>query len=752
MFLFAIGFLAGDLYVQSLSALPTNAILLAMAMLCLMIYFITRKHVLYAYLLIAFTLGFTYTAWYANHILSWTLPHESEGKPLLLRGSIVSLPSQKQWATSFLFAVTEPFHAKIKLSERQLPNLNVGDEWQFLARLKRIHSTKNPGGYDYEAWALQSKLRATGYIVASNDNKKLAHHWYVSTINQVRQYLQTQLNQHLPASKTAPWLMALTIGERNNISADDWEVLRNTGTNHLLAIAGLHIGIIAALAHFFVSWSWRRFPSLLLRFPAQHAGACGALIAAISYSAMAGFSIPTKRACIMLIVLMMGLLRRRQLNPWNTWALAMLLVMLLNPLSLLEESFWLSFGTIALIIYGMSGRLQTNSFWWKWGRAQWIIGIGLIPLSLLFFQQCSLISFVANTIAIPWLSFFILPFTFFATLFIFISPTVTSFLLAIADFSLSGLWKILNFLAHLHFAVWHQAMPSMMILIITTIGILILLLPAGFPGRYIGSIWILPLLFFKPATPELGKYWLTLLDVGQGLSVVVQTHSHVLVFDAGPRFSADFDMGESVVVPYLRQIGIQKVDEMIISHGDNDHIGGAKAIMNAFDVTAIHTSVPEKFGHANLCLAGVAWQWDQVQFRFLHPSAEMLDLDNNSSCVLRIDNGKQHVLLTGDIEKQAEQELVANHAAELMADVLVAPHHGSKTSGFKPFVSRVHPTYVLYAIGYRNRYHFPNASIVHTYDSIHATQLDTATAGAIQFKFNQPPSLYRQMNRHYWFD
>lgn len=287
-------------------------------------------------------------------------------------------------------------------------------------------------------------------------------------------------------------------------------------------------------------------------------------------------------------------------------------------------------------------------------------------------------------------------------------------------------------------------------------GIVILLLPRGFPGRILGIVFLLPMMFYQVSKPQSGEMWLTLLDVGQGLSTVIQTQHHTLIFDTGPKLSANFDMGASVVVPFLRSANISRIDKLVVSHGDNDHIGGASAIIKQFPVAVIKTSVPDLLGsQAELCLRGQSWEWDGVNFKFLYPTNEFLNLGNDSSCVLQISNQQQTILLTGDIEKFAEKNLLSIDAANLKSDILIAPHHGSKTSADLHFIKNVKPSYVLYATGYRNRYHFPHALVVERYTDLGVKQLNTVETGAIQFRIKQnaelnKPLLYRIINKHYW--
>lgn len=751
-----LAFLCGVLLLQVFVKLP-SLLWLIIVIVAIVGFLLFKKARFHARLFIACACGFAWCLWFAHAQTAWTLTSDLEGKTIPITGYIASIPSVSMTGTSFLFFVTKVQSEKVSgvvhLSWRESQTvLRVGDQWQFYVRLKKPYGTMNPGGFDYEAWVLQEGIRANGYVVAKLTNQLLSQHWYIHPVDRVRQYFKEKIEANLPVSNTSPWISALTVGERNDIDAKNWQVLRNTGTNHLMAIAGLHIGFMAILAHFVVSNLWRCLPRLTLMVPAPNAGAVAALLMALTYSAMAGFSIPTQRACLMLFVFLLITLRRRHAGAWHAWCCALLCVLLNNPLCVLTESFWLSFGSVALIIYGVSGRLMPTGLWWKWGRIQWVIAVGLVPLSVALFHQCSLVSFVANSIAIPWVEFVIVPLSLLGCFFLLVSAKAGGFILWLADKILSVLWSVLAWLAHLPGVVWYQTVPSMWVLVAAILGVVFLLFPIGFPGRYFGLVGLLPLILFKPAVPRAGDAWLTVLDVGQGLSAVVQTQNHVLVFDAGPRLSASYDMGDSIVVPFLHFIGAHNVDMLVVSHRDNDHIGGAQAILTQLPVRAVKTSVPELLPNARYCLRGDAWQWDGVDFEFLHPSLDTLGLDNDSSCVLRITIGKQHILLTGDVEKKAEKDLVATVAADLPADILVAPHHGSKTSGLASFVEAVNPHYVVFAVGYRNRYHFPHQSVVLQYQAMGVEALETAKTGAVQFQLGVDNflNLYRVEHRHYW--
>jgi len=751
MRIFSLAFLFGVVLLQHFTFLPDKKWVWILLFLSVVMLKLSKKMLIVS----ACAFGFAWALHFAYSQMSWTLPHESEGKNLLITGYIASIPDQAQFGQTFLFSVKKTNEQSIKSLihltwQNKFVHLRAGQEWQFTVRLKKIHGTMNPGGFDYEAFALSQGIRANGYIVNKEKNKLLSDHWYHYSLDRIRQHVKEKIERNLPVSNTSPWIVALVTGERRGINQENWQVLRNTGTNHLMAIAGLHIGFMASFTFAIVAWCWRRIPFLTLNIPAPIAGGLAALMIALAYSALAGFSIPTQRACLMLSIFLVIALLRRHVFSWHAWSLALLAVLLINPLSVLNESFWLSFGSVALIIYGASGRLNPHNIWWKWGRIQWVIGLGLIPFSIWLFQQFSFVSFVANSIAIPYVGFLLVPLCLFGSFTLFFSEKMGGIILLFADKLLSFLWGILAWLAHLPWASWHQVVPNYWTLIAACIGIVIVLIPAGFPGRMLGIIWMLPLFLYHPVTPKSGELWFTLLDVGQGLSSVVQTKNHLLVFDTGAKLSVSFDMGESVVVPFLHTLGAKRIDMLVISHGDNDHRGGAQAVIDQFFVTQIKTSAIEKFSqhNASYCLRGEKWNWDGVDFEFLYPSSQELNLDNNSSCVLKISTREQSFLLTGDIEKSAEKYLVENEKNKLASNILIAPHHGSKTSAIDEFLQAVNPKTVLFAVGYRNRYHFPNALVLEKYRAQGVTQYDTANAGAILF--SPSLSLYRRDNPHYW--
>lgn len=754
---FTLAFLAGSSVLQLFHYFPPVSLIGVIILLMISIFPLINK--ITQILILGLALGFIWTWLYASYYLEFNLLPDWENKTVEVQGTISSLPETHQYLSSFLFHLKtiqgQRTSFTVKLNWQQPKQyLRVGDNWQLVVRLKRIHSTANPNGFDYEAWSFQNGIRANGQVIMQRKAVFLSHSVNSYMITQLRQQIYDKVLSIMPITRTSPWILALIVGERKGIPPAEWEVLRNTGCNHLMAIGGLHIGFMAGIAYMISQWLWRRSANGLLLAPSPIMGSLAALMIAWFYSMLAGFSIPTQRASLMITIFLLAKLQRRILLSWQTWSLALLLTLLMNPLNVLSASLWLSFGTIALLIYGMNGR-AANNLWWQWGRAQWVIAIGLLPLSLWLFNQYSLVSFVANSIAIPWVGFLILPFCFLGIVFLSF-PILSKYMLLLADKNLNLLWIILTNLSHLSWATWNQSMVNYPLLFSSTIGIIALLLPTGFTGRILGFLWLLPILFFRPVLLKSGEVKFSLLDVGQGLSAVIQTKNHALVFDTGSGNSAH-NMGESVILPYLYSQGIKKLSMLVISHGDNDHSGGALSIIEKMPVGTIFTSVPQLFSlyHPTICLAGMSWEWDGIKFRFLHPTVEQLNLGNNSSCVLMVIVGSKTILLPGDIEKNAEQSLLRTNQ-DLKTNILVAPHHGSTTSGWISFVTKVHPDVVLYATGYLNRYHFPHANIMARYQAMGALQYETAKTGALEFIVNSDAQTYyllqayRVGHHHYW--
>jgi competence protein ComEC len=726
------------------------------------------RHILLAAL--ACSLGLFHAAWFAQQRLADSLPAEWQGKDMELIGVVAELPRQHERGLSFAFDVEKvltpdaevPPHILLSTYEnRQDEPLNVhaGERWQFTVRLKQPHGTSNPHGFDFEAWMLEHRLRASGYVRSKGINTRLDA--LVKTpgyvIEHLREDVRERFHRVLGDAPYAGVLTALAIGDQGSIPASQWQVFTRTGVNHLMSISGLHITMLASLAFVLTYALWRRSARLTLHFPARKAAAITGLLVALAYALLSGFSVPAQRTVYMLATVASSLLLSRNVAPSQLLSAALLVTLLLDPWAVMAPGFWLSFGAVALILYVTANRMGKIHWAVEYGRVQWAMLVGLIPPLLVLFQQVSLVSPIANAFAIPLVSFVVVPLDLLGALLPF------DWILSLAHQAMSLCMAALEWLNRLPDAVWKQHAPPAWSVALGVAGVLWSLLPRGFPARWLGLMLLLPMFLVLPATPPEGALRLTIFDVGQGLSVAAQTHSHALLYDAGPDFPGEADSGNRILVPALRAQGIAQLDGMMLTHNDMDHIGGANSVLQAMPVGWLVSSLPD--GHPLLrqapnpqrCIDGQHWEWDGVQFEILHPSAESYMQekisDNNRGCVLRISTGAHSVLLAADIEKDSELRLLQQHADKLPATLLAVPHHGSKTSSTEPFVSTVRPRYAVFAVGYRNRFGHPRAEVVERYRNIGSELSRSDEDGAILVEMDAGSfsvERYRKTHRRYW--
>lgn len=746
-----VSFLAGIVLIQQLSELPSLNWLIAGGILAIISFWKRYK------VLSFFILGLLWATGFAQYRLADRLPSNLDGTELNLSGFVISLPEQNPHRAIFDFQITpeiDKLPAKVRLSWYEPTQMiKAGQHWQLTAKLKRPHGMFNPGGFDYETWLFSQNIGATGYIrkpaplLLGSSNP-------LFNINGWRQAISSRLSQLLPNSDSLGLIKALSIGDGNEVSDAQWQVFRKTGTIHLMVISGSHISLVAGMVFFLLRKLWAR--TGILRISPPTAAASGAIIAALFYSALAGFSVPTQRAMIMVTVVMLGIICQRHIRVLDTLALALLLVLILDPLAVLAPGFWLSFIAVIIIVYCNANRLGNLSRFFPLVSIHFIMTLGLAPLLLVFFQQMSVISPLANFVAVPIIELLLVPLILIALLLMFWQPFLASKLLWLISQLLQGLYGLLHELANLPVAVWNHPQPSGWSVCLALLGMLLLFAPRGIPARGLAVVLCVPLLFGETEKIKNAEFNLTLLDVGQGLSAVVQTAHHVLVFDTGAKSSADFDMGKAVVAPFLQSLGIKEIDRLVISHGDNDHLGGAQSLLAEIKVDSIYTSVPDKFPDNKPveCKAGQQWQWDQINFRMLSPAPLKFDSENNNSCVLKIESKQGSVLLTGDIEAEAELALIAS-TANLKTKVLIAAHHGSKTSSTLEFLQKTQPELILIPAAYKNRYRFPHPSILNRYQTQQINWLMTGTAGAIKVKV-APTGLktvsYRHSQAKYWHE
>ncbi len=717
---------------------------------------------------LGFGLGLAWASFWGYTLLEQHLPPDVVGQDVILVGYIADFPTVAPRNQRFEFVVTHwqgqprPANrpARLRLTWYEMPSLplQAGARWQFTVRLKPPHSTQNPGSFDYETWLFAQRIRAVGYVRAHPAPQALAG--AAAPVLQARQALRTALLATLtPTTGPLPpgvgLLLALGLGDASLITPQQWELFRLTGTTHLVSVSGLHITLLAGLAYGLLRGLWPLLPGLALRLPAQQAGAGAGLLVAVLYAVLAGMSLPTQRALVMGAVVFGAWLLRRQTRTLDTLLLALAAVLLFDPLAVLNGGFWLSFLSVAALLYAFNAGARSG---WvrQWLLAQLVANLALLVPLLWLFQQVSLVSPLANLIAIPWVSWVVTP---LAVLGLLLLPLWSAGAEAVLHLGLLAWAPQESLLAGL--AAWPWAtvvlpQPPVVYVLLAVPGVLWLLAPRPVPRRWLGLVLLLPALAWQPPRPAPGEFWFTLLDVGQGLAAVIQTARHTLVYDTGARWGPDSAQALRVVVPYLQTQGVRHLDRLVLSHSDNDHSGGAGALVQALPTWHISTSDPAAFPalRTALCQRGQHWRWDGVELRFLHPPAGWSGNDNERSCVLQVSVGQQQVLLVGDIERQAEAALVQTEAARLPSTVLVAPHHGSRSSSGTAFVAATRPRYVLYASGYLNRYRFPHPEVVARYAAGGAVALSSPDSGAIQLRFSPEglgaPLRYRCGHRRYW--
>lgn len=693
----------------------------------------------YVLIMMVLAIALNFFCYKLTMTVSIRMPQQWVAKKIQVEGLVVSIPQQRMQSINFEFKIDTVAATPINLLTRiswfkHYPHLMAGERWALTLKLKPAHGLKNPGGFDYQKWLLGKGIVATGYVVPSSQPMRRIQGSSYSILA-LRQSLQDFIDATVHSKTRAAILAALAVGSRALLTASIWRVFQNSGTSHLIAISGLHVGLIAAVAYWFFYNMARMIPRLPLWAPAVTIASIASLCVAGLYGVMAGMSLPTQRAVIMVAVVMLSSVLRQSIPLWRRLLFAWVVIIIVEPAALYSASFWLSFSAVGWIVYGMADYKRSGSVV-QWLRVQWVVTLGLLPLSLYFFHQVSCVLFFSNVVAIPWVSFVIVPLCFLGTLSYFISHALAHVFFVAAAYGLQPLWWWLRYLTQWHGSVWYYSISSVWLLLITMSAVLLYLTPRSMLFKWMSCFAVLPLLWPRTVSLHQHEINMTVLDVGQGLSVLVQTAHHTLIYDAGPKSMTGFDAGQSVVLPFMLYQHISHLDRMMISHGDNDHIGGAYAILNRFPNTWVLTSVPGRFIHYHVtrCVAGQQWQWDGVIFKVLYPPQKMAYQGNNSSCVLRINTGKSALLLTGDIEKPAEQWLLAHQRRLLAADVLLAPHHGSRTSSTPAFIAAVAPHTVVISTGFYNRYHFPSVSVLRRYQQRGVKILNTAKSGAIQLK------------------
>jgi competence protein ComEC len=720
--------------------------------------------------------GFCTTQQFLN-----SLPHELAGKIITVKGFVEGLPEREGRIVRFNLNVFwsgedngKQIKGRIRVSDYRRNSINPkpGEAWKLLLRVKPVHGFANPAGFDYEKWLFNHEITATAYIrkpktgdrKSARVNHRLPDLDQTAYIDNLRLAIARQIDISLAGSPLRGVITALATGDRRTISTQQWLVLQKTGTSHLMAISGLHVGMVAGIAFFVFRLFWSCFPVLALWLSAHKAAALAALSFALFYSLLAGFSLPTQRALLMLAVLSIAVISGRNVRALDILSLSLFLILLMDPLAVLSAGFWLSFSAVAMILYIVLFHQHKHN--WAKKRVfkavslQWKLSLMMSPLSLLFFQQIPLAGPVANIIAIPVVALLIVPLVLCASLsfLLFGGGFIEHHTYQLASFLLQQLWVLLEILAVSTDVLNFSPDTSAAAIAGLLFCVLIIILPAGLQVRKLAAIGLL--LFFFPlhAVTRHGEFRMILLDVGQGLSAIIKTGRHSLLFDTGARFSKKFNAGDAVVLPVLKSLSINKLDKLLISHGDNDHNGSLEALLAGINVQQVLTN--EDFANDKSasydvapCMAGKQWNWNGVSFKIFHPQETRSVSGNNASCVLKVSSDFGSILLPADIEKESELAIVSRYNNELKSSILVAPHHGSKTSSSETFLQAVSPELVLIPAGWMNRYHHPSKEVVSRMADRGIAQVSTGECGAIDVNVRQEGVIietFRHKSRKIW--
>lgn len=663
--------------------------------------------------------------------LSARLPAELDGADVVVRATILDLPRPVPGGARFRARVVTlgnggSWSGRVRLSwYGDPPTLRPGQIWSLEVRLKIPRGLLNPGGMDYEAHMFRSGFAATGYVRLRATAPRL-----ISTgpggVAGVRGTVDGRVQHALADHPMAGPVRALTVGYRAGMGPAHWEVLRATGTTHLMAISGLHVGMVAGLAFALARrvWPW---PASIAT---PRAAAVVALGAAAAYAALSGFALPAQRALAMSGGFLLAVIMGRPVVSSHNLALSLLAVLLADPFAPLSSGFWLSFAAVAVILLAATGRLRpAGGAWRRWGQVHLVVAVGLTPVVLWSFGENPIVAPLANAIAVPWVGAVVVPMALAGTALVVPLPALGGGVLTLAAEALEIVWWLLQVLSE---GGWvYRVRPPWPAVAAAMVGVALLLGPRGLGVGMAGLLWLIPVLEPAPNPPGDGVARATVLDVGQGLAVVVRTRHRTLVYDTGPPLGPGFDATRAAVIPFLERAGVQRVDTLVVSHADSDHSGGARSLLEAMPVGRVFG--PPEVPGAQPCLRGLAWDWDGVRFRVLHPGRGETWTDNSGSCVVHVATQGAALLLPGDLEAVAERWVATRQGDRLAAEVLVAGHHGSGTSTTEVFLRRVRPQYAVFATGYRNRWGFPAPEVVGRLVRRGVTLTNTARCGAVTF-------------------
>ncbi|MGQ4659421.1 DNA internalization-related competence protein ComEC/Rec2 [Lysobacter sp. F6437] len=693
--------------------------------------------------------GFALAGLHAGHALSVQLPLDWEKREVTVEGRVVELPERESRRTAFAFRVVDRDDQPAPLRGRLLQlswyddfdgtatgrdRLHAGQRWQLSARVRAPRGLRNPGGFDSEKHALARRLAASGYVRNPEAARLLSP---AEGLQAWRESMSARIETLVPDGASR-FVRALALGDTRGLDDADWHVLRANGLTHLVAISGFHVGLVAGFFALLVAGTWWLFPALGRRCPRPVAAAIAGLLGAALYAAVAGFALPTVRTVLMIAVVAGLRVSRRNASTFDSLALAAIAILLVDPLAVLGAGFWLSFLGVAWLLWCLpgAGRKPVRDLL----SAQGVATLGLLPLSVVLFGQASLVGPVANLLAVPWWSLVVVPLALVGTALESLHAGLGEWPWRAAAWCFERSWSLFEALAESDLALWWLTEPRWFALPLAMIGAFWLLLPRGLPGRPLALLLWLPLLWPDRNLPGPGAAELQMLDVGQGLSVLVRTANHSLLYDMGPAMPDGFDAGERVVLPALYALGVRRLDMAVVSHGDSDHAGGFGAVRRGFPVAAARAPEGAPVPDTASCVAGQEWRWDGVAFRFLHPPPYFPYLGNEASCVLRITTAHGSALLTGDIGEVIERDLVRragiDPAASVQAEVVAIAHHGSASASDPGFVAATGARLALVSSGHGNRFGHPKPDVTDRWHRAGADTLDTAEGGAVTVRLD----------------
>lgn len=692
----------------------------------------------------------------ANGIVNSRLLPEYSGDSIVVTVRIVDFAAATGSSVSFavepLSDARLPSHIRLSWFEPPV-TLRLGDVWQLELRLRRPRGSVNPGVFDYEAWLFRERIGAVGYVAGSHRNHLISSA-DLGVIDRVRQRFVDRVSVLRPES--AGVLAAISVGARHLITAEQWDRYARTGTSHLMAISGLHVGLAAGAAYVLASL----ISGLLFRGGNHHAQATVfALIVAVSYALVSGLAIPARRASLMIAFVAMSVLRRRQVCPLTVVAAACIVITVSTPLASMAPGFMLSFAAVLVLIWltqrlgsRLNGTLTDRLVFSirQLGIVQGLLLLGLLPLTVLIFDRIAFVAPVVNLIAVPVFSLVTVPFTLAGLLLDGQLQVVGDPALAVAAISLEYLEKLIALAAEIPGAGHTLPAVTGSAWILLFLPLIWVVLPPGWPGRHLALIGVVGLVLHQPPRPGYGCVAVDVLDIGQGLAAVLQTQAHTVVFDTGPAFRSGSSAAETVILPYLSHKGISRIDKLIVSHADLDHSGGVGALLTGLDVEEILVGEPLEGQERvqTFCNAGENWQYDGVAFSFIYPQQDAHREGNDASCVLLVEAGDHQLLLTGDIERPAEQQLIQDDMLGRV-NAVVVPHHGSRTSSTVPFVRALAPNLAIVSAGYDNRWGFPKEDVVARWVGVGARVLETSTSGAIGIRLCERSGIEEvTQNRH----